>query len=289
MDISIIIVNYNTAEFVKRCIKTVLKQLDVEFEIITIDNASRDNSSAVLNQFGGNIKVINNLNNFGFGKANNQGFKVSTGKFIFLLNPDAELQTCHDLRDIVLFMSNNPQYGLVGTRIVNSAGKDETKPKYFYLGEKYIGHPFQHLPGKIAWVIGASMILPRNVYEKIGGFDEKFFLYGEDADLCLRVRKLGYEIGYLEQVKIFHVDGASERKTSPYDLTLKQQEALHIFYKKHYSKMDIQFLVKRNIKLSRYRMFLHKLRLILGISPSRSRYDHYRAMYDSSKNFFSTI
>lgn len=280
MDISILIVNYNTAELVERCVESVLKQKNVNFEIIVVDNASADNSVLTLQKFGDKINLIANQENLGFGKANNRAFADSCGRYAFLLNPDAELLGTHDLAHIVKFMDTHKEYGLVGTRIIDLNSKLETPPKYSYPGEKYTNYPFKDLPGKIAFIIGASMVFRREVFNKIHGFDENFFLYAEDADICLRTRKAGFKIGYLDGVSIQHVDAASERKISSYNLTIKKARADQLFFKKHYNPGQVAIINRHILKQARVRKLLHCLRLMFHINPDRGRFDHYRALVD---------
>jgi N-acetylglucosaminyl-diphospho-decaprenol L-rhamnosyltransferase len=258
-------------------------------EIIVVDNASSDSSLKILNEFGDKIKVIANKENVGFGRANNQAVKEAISPFIFLLNPDTQLQHEGDLSEIVQFSKDHPQYGLVGTRIIKTDGKTETIPKKYYPGEKHIGFPFKNLPGNIAWLLGACMMIPRNIYINLNGFDEDYFLYAEDIDLCLRIRKLGHEIGYLEAVAIIHVGGASEKATKKYELTMKKQRALYKFYNKFYKRGAIRHLVTVDLKRAKFRKLFHKLRLKLGLKASHAKLDHYQAVYDSSKNFLDLL
>lgn len=284
LDISIVIVNYNTAEDVKHCIESVLMQQDIQFEIIVVDNASQDDSVVILKQFGSKIHLIESDKNLGFGQANNLAATQARGKYLFLLNPDALMLAQHDLKKIVQFMNDNKQFGLVGTRIVKANGKDESKPNYAYPGERFIGRPYRGLPGKIAWVLGASIVMPKKIFDKIGGFDSDFFLYGEDPDICLRVRKLGYQVGYFPDVVVKHIGGTSERGTNWYQLTLKKQKALYLFYKKHYSLSAMQFLIRRDIRQARLKIFLTALKksVTLGLSK-RPKDAKYKAIYDLAR------
>lgn len=290
VDITVIIVNYNTAKLIRVCLESLLGQSDVNFEIIVVDNASHDNSIKVLEAFNDRIRIIANQRNYGFAKANNQAILSATGRYVFLLNPDAKLSRPHDLRKIIEFMDQNARYGLVGTRIVNQTNTKETLPRYFYPGEKYIRSPFSALPGKIAWVLGASIVMPRDVYHNVGGFDEDFFLYGDEADLCLRVRRCGYEIGYYPDVTVVHLGGGSEHATDRHQLTLRKQRGLHLFYKKHYSTSVAQFLVTKGLRRARYRMLFYRIRSLLAKDKQlHDKYLRYKAIYDSSKAFIATL
>ena len=179
-----------------------------------VDNNSKDNSVAVLQEFLPGITLIANPDNKGFGKANNQAFKSSRGRYIFMLNPDAVCMTNQDLAHAAAFMDEHQQDGLVGTRILNANHQLEKTAWHHYPRQTQTQADFSSLPGVYATVLGASMIARREVFEKVNGFDEDFFLYGEETDLCLRIRKAGYSIGYCESVTVMHIGSASER-TNP--------------------------------------------------------------------------
>lgn len=286
MDISIIIVNYNTADLLTPCLQSVFKQTGLNFEIIVIDNASQDHSLEVLKNFSKQITVIASSKNLGFGKANNVAAQQCKGKYIFLLNPDTELTTPDSLQMLKEFMDNNPSYGLVGTRIINTNGT-ETLPRKHYPGEKHSKNEFNHLPGDIAWILGASMFMTADLYKKIHGFDEDYFLYGEDTDICLRIRKLGYQIGYLDKITIKHIGRASERKTAPFDLWHKKHAGLYLFIKKHYDNKQAKFIINHDLRRSQQRLFLLKLKnLIWKLSPQEfAKHEKYRATVQIAKTF----
>lgn len=256
MDVSVVIVNYNTADIIENCINSVLTQKNINFEIIVVDNNSQDNSIEKLEKMGNKIKLIKNTNNLGFGKANNQGFELSTGKYIFLLNPDAVLNQADDLKKLIDYMENNKNYGVIGPCVM----KDHqiTQPQMSYPGQKYLTKTFEKLVGGIAWIIGACMLIRCEVYKTINGFDEDYFLYGEEADFCLRVRRAGWLIGTVPEIVIHHMGGASERKTSIRDYWLKKQAGTILFYKKSYGLAEALNLIDREIKQAKKRLFILK-------------------------------
>lgn len=256
MDVSVVIVNYNTADLLKNCIDSVLKQKNITSEIIVVDNNSKDNSLEILNQFESQITVIKNKDNLGFGAANNQGFMKSSGKYIFLLNPDAVLTSDTVLESLLNFIEHNKNYGVVGPKVI----KDQkvTVPQLKYPGEKYLKKPLEDLPGKIAWIIGASMFVRREVYEKMKGFDEDYFLYGEESDFCLRVRRAGWAIGYLDTITVQHIGGASERSSTTREYWQKKQSGTVLFYKKSYGVSEAIHLLDRDITLAKRKLFFLK-------------------------------
>lgn len=282
MKVSIIVVNYNTAHTIKACLDSALQQQNVPFEIIVIDNASQDESLAILKSYGQKIKLIANPENAGFGKANNIAFKQSKGDYIFLLNPDANLQNASDLANLVAFCEKNPNYGLVGPKVVKN--QQITAPQLFYPGEKYLLKPLQNLPGNIAWVIGACMLIPKAIYQKVNGFDEDFFLYGEEADLCLRIRKQGFEIGFCNNITVEHIGGASEKKTAIESLWKKKQAGLHLFYQKNYCHKDVINLLKRDIYQAKKHLVLLKLKtLLLNSDKFSDKIVRYKTVLDTSQ------
>lgn len=255
MDVSVIIVNYNMADIINQCIDSVLQQKNCDVEIIVVDNASKDKSVDKLKLYGDNIKLVSNSANLGFGVANNIGFKHATGQYVFLLNPDAVLSTNDALEKMIRFIETNKQYGIVGPKINAIEG---THPEKYYPGQKYLQKPLETLPGEIAWVIGASMLIPREVYEKVGGFDEDYFLYGEETDLCLRVRRAGWAIGYNENVIVQHIGRVSERSSTLREYTQLKQSGKLLFYRKNYGPKETLRLIDRETRLAKQRLFFLK-------------------------------
>ncbi len=292
MDISIITVNYNTSKYIRQCLDSVLSQQGIEFEIIVIDNASQDNSLIILEQYRdkNHIKLIANNQNLGFGRANNLAFKYCQGRYIFLLNPDAKFTEPNALKNMLSYMQQHPEIGIAGTHIIDSAGTKPTLPKLLYPGQKYIApDPFAQLPGDIAWILGASMMLPRHVYEQTGGFDEDYFLYGDETDWCLRIRKAGYHIGYNAKVSVTHIARGSERNTPTYDYWHKKQCGLHLFYRKHYSPKQCALLLKRDLKRSKRRTFLLNLKQYVRklTQTDKIKYDRHQAIINTSKKLLT--
>ena len=256
MDVSVIIVNYNTCDLVKRCVDSVLKQQNCHFEIIVVDNASQDNSVKVLQDYGDKITLLPNHHNHGFGKANNQGFNLSSGKAVFLLNPDAVLTDNLTLKKLHEYLQSHASCGIVGPVVMQN--EKITQPQYVYPGQNHLKKNLAPLPGDIAWIIGASMFIRREVYEKIKGFDEDYFLYCEEADLCLRARRSGWTIEVAENIRVDHVGGASETKSSVREYWIRKQTGTITFYKKNYGLEEAARLIKRDTTLAKRKLFFLK-------------------------------
>ncbi len=211
-DLSIIIISYNTADLIGMCIKSIGSSQGCNYEIIVVDNASTDKNLQLIKENYPSVHLIENRENRGFGAANNQAIKLCKSRYILFLNPDTEIKS-DTLTNMVTYMDNNPAIGLAGARIVNPDGSLQESISYRYPGQKYTRGELGHLKGPIACVLGAGMIGRTDLIKSIGGFDESFFLYGEDEDLCLTIRKAD-QIGYIDQACIVHIGGQSNAAMS---------------------------------------------------------------------------
>ena len=260
--ISVIIVNYNSGSYAKDCILSLLKQQSAQLEIIVIDNASVDDSVALLESiFKHQITLIQSAENLGFGRANNLGAAHATGEFLLLLNPDTVIESPDVVQQMVDYYLKNNLIGLLAPLIVEPRKNKQVLPRYSYPSSKQLQNTnkINHLPGDIAWVLGACMLIKRSVFNEINGFDPDYFLYGEDTDICLRLRLVGYEIGFINAVNVMHVSGASEIGANTLDKWLRKRRGLFLFFKKHYHADDVT-------KIAKAAMFKSQLYLMgLGI------------------------
>ena len=228
MKVSVIIVNFNHKYFPKLAVEALEKsKTDSTFEIIVVDNASTDSESRGFLKkasMEGRITLINSPKNVGFGAGNNLGAKIATGEYLFLHNPDVVVSP-ESIRKMTDFMEKNPDIGLIGPKLIYSSGKVQESCRrlmgFFdlvlnrtFLGRlpifkervsKYLMGDFDH--DKIQDVdllTGAAMFIRRNVFEKIGGFDKRYFLFMEDFDLCRKVRAAGKRVVYYPEVALEH-------------------------------------------------------------------------------------
>jgi len=288
MDVSVIIVAYNSASSVADCLKSVREQQDVQREILVIDNASSDETVNVIRSSQANPVLIENRENVGFGRACNQGFAASKGRYIYLLNPDAELIGSNALATLCRALSEHKSWGMAGSRVVSATG-EWNSPATTYPDQSHVGKDFSALPGRIAWVVGASMIIRREVYSELGGFDPEFFLYSEETDFCLRLRQRGYEIGFVEEAAVRHIGGASETGRDPYEVWTRRANGLHLFWRKHYPPTDVNKLLRRNRFRARYRMLVNGwlARFQGPKSNAWQKHRRYRAIWETSKSLLS--
>ena len=234
IDISIIIVNYNVEYFLEQCLNSVmLAAKNVNCEVIVVDNNSSDGSNEMLNAKFPKVKVIQNSENVGFSKANNQGIKIGKGKYILLLNPDTVIDE-QTLTKITERMNADDQIGGLGVRMVDGKGVFLPESKRglptplvaFYkifglssifkkskrFGRYHLSYLDEFEENEIDILSGAFMFMRKEVLDKIGLLDEAFFMYGEDIDLSYRIQKAGYKNLYFPQTTIIHYKGESTKK-----------------------------------------------------------------------------
>jgi hypothetical protein len=240
---SIIIVNFNTKDLTADCLDSVFSKLSGDFEVIVADNNSSDGSVDYLNgRYGSRIKIISNRENLGFGRANNTAAKIAAGEYLFFLNSDTiipedilpQLKICFGLPRVAVAA---PSLVLPGGGIQkNSFGKF---PNLFntLLG-KLIGNIGE---AKAEWVSGAALAIRKSVFDKIGGFDEKYFMYFEDIDLCYQAAELGYEIKIAPDARVIHLGGKSIKDRSVRKNFYYQSQ--DYFFLKHYGSFSV-FLLK---------------------------------------------
>ncbi|HUH50871.1 MAG TPA: glycosyltransferase family 2 protein [Flavobacterium sp.] len=245
MLLSVIILNYNVRYFLEHCLLSVQKSLEnIEAEIIVVDNASADDSCQMLKDKFPGVTLIENKENTGFPKGNNIGVAQAKGKYICILNPDTVVAEDTFLK-IIRFAESQNNLGIIGCKLIDGTGNflPESKrnvptPKVSLqklMGNQssyYANHLGENQTGEAAIFVGAFMFLEKAKYQALGGFDETFFMYGEDVDLSYRFLKEDYANFYFGETSIIHYKGESTLKDEVY---LKRfYGAMKIFYKKHF-------------------------------------------------------
>ncbi len=261
--VSIVIVSFNTCELTISCIRSIYKICpNNEYEVIVVDNASKDGSVFALKKIAKKyrIRLIINKINKGFGSANNLGAKKARGKYLLLLNSDTRLtKNCID--PAVAYLQNNPSVGALGIKLIGANGNQQQNGGYapsitnliywqLFIDDLPIAsrlissvHPsisfYQH-DRELDWVTGAFMIMPRQIFSYLHGFDENIFMYAEELELCFRIRALGYKIKYKHDLSIIHYGGASGG--SELALTMEVKNLIY-FFQKH--KPHWQFIAAK--------------------------------------------
>ncbi|OBQ19853.1 glycosyltransferase family 2 protein [Anabaena sp. AL93] len=256
--ISIILVNYNGADVLIDCLNSLEKFIPRDnCEIIVVDNNSQDNSVDILNDKFPNIKLIKLPKNVGFGAGNNAGAKVAKGEFIFLLNTDTIVES-NILPHLIELMSENTDVGIIGPKLLFPDGSFQISfsPEISLKGEfaarklhknaedknnlHIIEKDFQDIK-EVDIVVGAAFFIRADLFNLLGGFDEKFFMYFEESDLCQRVRNEGYKILYTPHVSLIHIRGYSVKKISN-KMAVEYRRSQIYYYHKHRPMWEILLL-----------------------------------------------
>ena len=263
-DVSIVVVSFNTRDMLRDCLKTVESRCgDTSYELIVVDNASRDGSAdMVADEFPDAVLLRSDVN-LGFAGANNRGFDVAHGRYIVLLNSDAFVEP-DALSLSVQKMDSSPEVGLASGRLIGRDGSWQPSARMFPsitnelltlsgLGDKYPRSRFfgrmdrtwadPMKPAQVDWVPGAFSIIRRRALEEIGYFDQRFFLYYEEVDLCFRIKEAGYQLWYWPDIVVVHVGGESARTVaeengglteSGAQLTLWRMRSALLYHRKHH-------------------------------------------------------
>lgn len=245
MKLSVIILNYNVKYFLELCLKSVQEAIaSIDAEIIVIDNNSSDGSHAMLAKKFSSVIVIANKDNLGFSKANNQGVKIAKGEFICILNPDTVIAEDTFLK-LINFCKNKSNLGAVGCKLIDGSGKFLPESKrnipllkvalrkiFFQDGNYYANHVGQNDIGNIDILVGAFMFMKRRTYHKVNGFDENYFMYGEDIDLSYKLLQAGFKNYYFGDITCIHFKGESTNRDKKYIKLF--YDAMRVFYEKHF-------------------------------------------------------
>jgi len=245
INLSIIIVNYNTPELVYNCIKSIKEHAALSYEIIVVDNGSKEElriQNSELNKLQtANCKLLTLEKNLGFGTGNNVGAKKATGEYLLLLNSDA-LVVDDSIDKMHQFMAGHDEVGALTCLLYNDI-KCTKMQKYFYGNFQSLGsltirrYNYQkiNLSQEFFYtdiVTGACFLIKRKFYEELGGFDEKIFMYLEDDDLCKRIIDKGYQNAVLNTAKIAHLEGKSVKNNSQRKKLYYDSQTY--FWNKHY-------------------------------------------------------
>ncbi len=279
--LTITIVNYNAGEYLLKCLESLKKLKDeLNFTVVIIDNDSKDDSFESARKKYAEFEYIDNKANLGFGKAHNLALRTATTPYVLTLNPDCEVPR-GTLKYIFDFMEKNPDVGISTSKVEKADGTLDIAShrgfptpmasfKYFFLkddSEYHLTNRDMNKNHEIDSAVGAFMFMRKSVLERVGYFDEDYFLYGEDIDICFRVKKAGFKVMYLPEVKVLHVKGVSSgikkhsqkesgASSSTQNLAMNYfYTTMKIFYKKHYARNYPKFfnwMVYKGIDLKWY-------------------------------------
>ncbi|MHB8871639.1 MAG: glycosyltransferase family 2 protein [Candidatus Doudnabacteria bacterium] len=256
VDLSVIILSYRVMDLLRNSLQSVFNSVTgYSFEVIVIDNDSKDGTAEMVEKEFPQVKLIRNENN-GFAKGNNIALKEASGRFILFLNPDTEVDT-NVFQECISFLEEHKEIGMLGCKLVKGDGTidhaskrgfpnpwnalvyflklDKMFPKSKLFGGYDMTYMSDDQEGEVDSLVGAFMMTRREVVEKVGGWDEDFFMYGEDIEYCYRVKEAGYKNYYFPKVTTIHYKGQSSKKIPVFTL-YHFHHSMWIFYKKHYTK-----------------------------------------------------
>lgn len=271
MNLSVVVISFNTKALTKKCLESVLKNTSgIRLEIVVVDNASTDGSAKMLEKFSKKhkeVKLIKSNINLGFGGGNNLGFKKAKGDIVLFLNSDTLVES-NTLGEMYKWMKGKKEIGIATCLLLNKDGSTQGTGGYFPtltrvftwmtiqdlpLVDRFI-KPFHPMKEKsflsnqnfyregreLDWVTGAFFMIRRDLYEQVGGFDKDYFMYTEETDLCYRVKKLGWKVFYNPSWSIIHYGGESGGDT--WYFVEREFEGVKTFYKKHMPKWQYPLL-----------------------------------------------
>lgn len=252
-ELSIIIVTYNSGKFIENCLKSIFKERNLSYEIIVVDNASTDNTLNIVEERFPSIKILKNSFNKGFAVANNQGIKINKGKYILILNPDV-IVLPNSLKYLKDFMDRNLRVGIGGPKLILPDKKIQyscrrySTPLTHIIRGVHLNNTFK-ISKKIRndfmadwdhsscrdvdFITGACMIVRREAMEKVGLLDEKYMLYFEDQDWCLRMHKGKWKVFYIPESRMIHYHKRDSTRGIFNKYTFIHIKSMVYFFRKH--------------------------------------------------------
>jgi GT2 family glycosyltransferase len=246
-------VNFNAGPHLRACLDAIVAAAPAATEVVVVDNNSSDGSAEDLPPIEG-LRILRNEQNVGYAVANNRGIRSTSARFVLLLNPDT-VPRPGALRSLVAFLDEHPRAGAVGPKIVRPNGQldlagrrtfpdpkvaffrmtglSRLRPNDPVLARYNLTYRDPDTPGEIDAGTGACLLLRRSALDEVGLLDERFFMYAEDLDLCLRLKQAGWQIWYWPHAIVLHLKGVSSRQQS-FRMLIEFHRAMAQFFRKHY-------------------------------------------------------
>jgi len=253
LDLSIIIVNWNSREYLRKCLATILAEISgIAFEAIVIDSASFDGCAEMVKQHYPQVKFLQSSENLGFSGANNRAVDASTGRYLLFLNPDTEIVGTA-IRTLLGTAQGLPNAGAVGCKLLNSDGTLQTSCVQAFptiLNQLLSAEVLRRLtprarlwgmraifdnsgkPSPVEMISGACLLMRREVFEQVGRFSTEYFMYAEDVDLCYKARKFGLTNYYVSEAVVIHHGGGSSQQARSNFSSVMMMESTRQFLKK---------------------------------------------------------
>lgn len=289
-DVSVLIVTYNSAAFIDRCLESVRDQTGCTSEVIVADNASQDATLAVLRERWPDVRVIEMGGNTGFARGNNAAAKLATGRHVLLLNGDAWFEP-GTLRRMVDYLDAHPDVGVVAPHLLYADGRDQRTARSFptpaagLFGRRSVlsrwfpnnrwtksylrldGRP-ETAEGAVDWVSGACLMTPRELYLRLGGLDEGFFMHWEDTDYCHRVHRCDLGVRFLADAPARHDEGSSRKGWPPAQIRHFHYGAYRYYAKHHLNRGGRRLARPAAAAALTFRALLLMARSLLRVRPT---------------------
>jgi GT2 family glycosyltransferase len=262
-DLSICIVTLNARDFLRNCLDSItIHPPAVSYEIIIVDNGSTDGTQAMLQQEYPAVRLIQNEKNEGFARPSNQAMRAASGRYLLLLNPDTlALENTFDR--LITFLEEHPRAGIVGPKVLNRdgtlqkackrgvsrpwatfsyfTGLSRIFPKSKLFGGYLLNYLDENQTHVVDGVSGSCMLIRREVTDQVGFFDERFFAYQEDADLCFQAQRAGWLIYYYPEARLIHFGGQGGSRSQPFRSIYEWHRSYYLYYRKNLAR-DYFFL-----------------------------------------------
>jgi N-acetylglucosaminyl-diphospho-decaprenol L-rhamnosyltransferase len=306
-DVTVIVVNYNTGHLFERMFSALERaKADLRMQVIVVDNVSRDDSVKILRSKHPTVELIENSENVGFGRANNQALPRVNGRYVLLLNTDAFLSP-DTLTKTTQFMDDNPNFGILGVKLVGEDGSLQPSCRYFptpwntFLASTGLARVFPHgrLVDDLAWdhssvrtcdwVPGCYYLVRREVIERVGLFDPRYFLYYEEVDHCREVQKAGWKVVYFPFTEVVHLGGESAKSdavltSTGRQISLLQIESELLYFRKHHGLLG----VIASVFLSILAASAIAMRRLVQYRETDQALPHLKQAWSTMKLFFET-
>ncbi len=287
-DLSIVIVNWNVRELLKRCLRSIISNLQLptsnsQIKVIVVDNASSDGSVAMMEEEFPQVQLIANSENVGFTVGNNQGIAASRGRYILLLNPDTEI-VGDALTTMVEYLDDHPQVGALGPQLLNPNGSIQSSRRRFptlataFLESTILQQWFPRNRAtrhyyitdrpddevqEVDWVTGACLLVRRETVEQVGLLDEGFFMYSEELDWCRRMKAQGWKVIYLPTARVVHHGAQSSEQVKSFQHIQFQRSKIR-YFRKHHGPWQAEVLRLFVLATYLYQLIVEALKWLVG-------------------------
>lgn len=262
--VSIVIITWNSEKYIKPCLVSILKQKNYgfkNFELIVIDNNSKDNTVPIIEHEFSRVFLIKNKSNEGYAKANNQGLKIAQGEYVLLLNPDTELQD-NFFQPILNFIERNQMVGAIAPKMLNLdlsiqhsirsfpnysillwelTGLAQCFPNHRIFGKWRMVYFNYNEPAEIDQPMASCLLIQKNAVDEVGCFDENFPMFYNDVDFCYRLKHAGWQIYYLPKSAVIHERGASTKRVRT-KMIFSMHKSLYHYFEKHDKRKSFKLI-----------------------------------------------